>query len=264
MTSAPFEQHWGSEAIDLSARDLPALKARYLIDGLPERGRVLELGSGEGKMLKTVRRSRPSLELLGCDVRTPAVAIEGYEFRLMQGPIPEADGALEAVLVADVLEHVADPAFALGEIRRVLKPGGVLVAFVPVEGERWSAYEFYRRLLGPDLYRRTKEHVQAYTFAGLSALVHERFSVVDWRYAYHALGQLMDASFFAAASLKRLERFWWTENRYYNPDQSSASALTRLLNRALELGNRLAHAESSLLALRRFGAAGVLFTAKKA
>ena len=37
-----------------------------------------------------------------------------------------------------------------------------------------------------------------------------------------------------------------------------------VLNRALELGNRLAHAESSLLALRRFGAAGVLFTAKKA
>lgn len=262
--SPDFEPHWGAEAIDLSARDLPALKARYLVTSLPERGRVLELGSGEGKMLRTVHAEKPDLELVGCDVREPQAPPLGFEFRRMENGIPAADAELDAVIVADVLEHVPDPGFALDEIRRVLKLGGRLVAFVPIEGERWSAYELFRRLLGRDLYRRTKEHVQAYTFAEVQALVESRFSLRDWRYAYHALGQLMDASFFAAASLPRLGRFWWTENKYYNPEQGGASPLASVLNRLLELGNRVAYAESSLLEHSRLGAAGVLFTALRA
>ncbi len=51
-------------------------------------------------------------------------------------PIP--DGCADAVLLLDVLEHIAAPQRALAEARRVLSPGGVIVVTVPHAGPlRW-------------------------------------------------------------------------------------------------------------------------------
>lgn len=41
--------------------------------------------------------------------------------------LPFDDSSFEVVLAKDVIEHVADLGFALGEIHRVLRPGGVLL-----------------------------------------------------------------------------------------------------------------------------------------
>jgi hypothetical protein len=82
------------------------------------------------------------------------------------------------------------------------------------------------------------------------------------RYAYHALGQFMDASFFAATRLSALRRFWWKENVYYNPNEKQAGLLSRALNRCLEAGNWVAWCESTALASVRIGAAGVLMHAR--
>ncbi|HEY6079082.1 MAG TPA: class I SAM-dependent methyltransferase [Polyangiaceae bacterium] len=262
---------WGSAAIDLAARDLPALKVSFLISHAPSRGKLLELGCGEGKILRTLLRERPALELLGCDVRDVSPSDRAFEFRRIATArsgwerIPAADGELDAVLFADVLEHTPDPAATLAELWRVLRPGGSLLGFVPLEGERWSAYALYRALLGQDLYLHTKDHVQSFTLAGARALL-GRFQIVEERFAYHLLGQAMDASFFAAARLPRLARFWWTENRYYAPPPTpgeSAALLPRALNHLLALGNRVAHAESSLLGRVPWLSAGLLFAARR-
>lgn len=45
--------------------------------------------------------------------------------------LPFRDGAFDAVKVTEVFEHVPDVARALSECRRVLRPGGCLVATVP-------------------------------------------------------------------------------------------------------------------------------------
>jgi 2-polyprenyl-3-methyl-5-hydroxy-6-metoxy-1,4-benzoquinol methylase len=256
------EQRWGAEAVNLEDRSLPALKARYLVRGAPEQGDVCELGCGEGKMLRTLARHRPGLRLVGSDVRAPSVAPDRFEFRLMSHAIPAPDAAFDAVMLADVLEHVPDPAWTLGEVARVLRPGGRLLAFVPVEGEPWSAYQFYRLTLGSDLYRRTKEHLQAFTFDELLALCQTRFEILDLQYAYHLLGQILDASFFAAHGLGKIRRFWWTENRYYRPEVTRPSAFGRALNQLLGMGNWLAYQESTWLSGIRFGAAGALITAQ--
>jgi len=42
-----------------------------------------------------------------------------------------ADGALDAVLSLDVLEHVPDARSAFSELARVIRPGGVLVMTIP-------------------------------------------------------------------------------------------------------------------------------------
>jgi SAM-dependent methyltransferase len=257
-----FEPRWGGAAIDPSARDLPALKAAYLLRHVPLHGKLLELGSGEGKMLRTLRRARPELELVGCDVRDVPPADGAFEFRRIERGLPAADGELDVVVFVDVLEHVSEPAATLSEARRVLKPGGLLIGFVPLEGEPISAYALFRALLGQELYRDTKEHVQAFTLAGTLELLAD-FELLERRYAYHALGQTMDAAFFALARLQRLQRFWWTENRYYRPERRDLGLSSRLLNGLLGVGNRVAHAESQLLSRVSLLAAGLLFVARR-
>lgn len=257
-----FEPRWGGAAIDPRAHDLPALKAAYLLRHVPTRGTLLELGSGEGKMLRTLRRERPELRLVGCDVRDVPPADDAYEFRQIESGLPAADGELDAVVFVDVLEHVADPAATLRDIRRVLKPGGLLIGFVPLEGEPVSAYALFRGLLGQDLYRETKEHVQSFTRAEALSLL-SGFELLEQRHAYHALGQSMDAAFFAFARLPRLQRFWWTENRYYRPERRDLGPAARLLNGLLGVGNRLAYAESRLLSRVSLLAAGLLFVARR-
>jgi SAM-dependent methyltransferase len=49
--------------------------------------------------------------------------------------LPIEDGGFDFVLCTEVLEHVADPARVLAELRRVLRPGGGVLVTVPFVGE---------------------------------------------------------------------------------------------------------------------------------
>jgi SAM-dependent methyltransferase len=249
---------WGSVLVDPSKPSLPALKVRFLLDNLPSRGRVMEVGCGGGKLLRTLARHRPSLELHGCDVRDPQEPPDVYAFRRIEKGLPYEDASFDAVMLFDVLEHVPDPPSLLAEVARVLKPGGALVAFVPIEGERLSFYELYRKILGRDVYVETKEHVQAFTHGGLADLLGRHFTLDRVRYAYHFLGQAMDASFFAAVRLRSLKAFWWNDNAIYHGTKEGAGLGTKGLNLLLEAGNAVAWLESTLLASTKIGAAGVL------
>jgi SAM-dependent methyltransferase len=255
--------HWGAEAVDLDEASLPSLKARFVVDRIITTGSVLEIGCGDGKVLRTLARHRPGLELNGCDVRESTQPPDVYAFRRMDRNLPFESGSLDAVLIVDVLEHVPDPRHLIAEAARVLGPGGQLIAFIPIEGERISFYELFRRLLGRDTYAITKEHVQAFTHNEARSLVAERFDIRETRYAYHLLGQFMDAAFFAAARLKRLRDFWWAENVYYNPHMRDAGGGVGALNQVLKVANRVAAFESTALAGMRAGSAGMLLDAAR-
>lgn len=53
--------------------------------------------------------------------------------------IPIADDSIDAVICSSVLEHVTNPALAVEEIKRILKPGGKLFIYVP------SVYPYHAR-----------------------------------------------------------------------------------------------------------------------
>ncbi len=46
-------------------------------------------------------------------------------------PLPFFDNSIDTVVLCNVLEHIFNYRFLLGEINRILKPSGVLIGFVP-------------------------------------------------------------------------------------------------------------------------------------
>ena len=260
------DHHWGNEPIDLAAWNLPALKARYLVSSLPPRGRVLEVGCGGGRILNTIASELPELDLHGCDIRPLDHTPEQFQFTLLdpsRDTLPYDEETFDVVVLFDVLEHVRHPAALLKAVHAVLRPGGVAVSYTPLEGQRLSFYRMYQRLLGDDLYVETKEHIHAFSEAGLRSLVEAELALGRVEYAYHLLGHLMDATLFALTKLPALRKRFWQANPYYGEDSSSSVDATSTLGSVMKLANALAFAESSLLRHHRLGSAGMLFTAER-
>ena len=117
------------------------LGALRVLDRLrPKRGKLLEIGCFLGLFLDRIRAD-------GWEpYRTVAnYARSQYGLDVIEGVLPQAPlqhGHFDAVLMLHVIEHMPDPAENLREIRRLLKPGGVLV----VETPRFNSLAF--KLLG--------------------------------------------------------------------------------------------------------------------
>jgi len=55
--------------------------------------------------------------------------------------LPLRDGSMSVVTALDVLEHLQDDDRAARELRRILRPNGVLVVAVPADPTLWSAHD---------------------------------------------------------------------------------------------------------------------------
>ncbi len=67
---------FGNEhVIDIGAREWGAVRMRRCLESLAAiRGRILEIGCGAGRCIRTIRRYRGDLEAWGCDLSEPAIA----------------------------------------------------------------------------------------------------------------------------------------------------------------------------------------------
>jgi SAM-dependent methyltransferase len=92
-------------------------------------GSVLDLGCGTGDSVAQFRNVNPEVRWVGVDIeRSPEVASRrrtDAEFVTFDGiHLPFGDASFDAVYCKQVLEHVREPAPLLGELARVLRPGG--------------------------------------------------------------------------------------------------------------------------------------------
>lgn len=98
---------------------------------LREAAHVLDLGAGTGEMLGEIRARTPSARLLAADRaegmlrRVPAGAADSILVCDAQA-LPLVEGRLDAALLLFMLFHLPDPGAGLGEVRRVLRPGGAV------------------------------------------------------------------------------------------------------------------------------------------
>jgi SAM-dependent methyltransferase len=121
------------EKEELQTRDYA--NTRSLINRLhPDRGRLLEIGSGFGLLLQTfkidgwhVTGVEPDRNLARHS--TTRLGIETINGVLETANIP--DESIDVAVMLHVIEHVPNPIATLREIYRILKPGGHLVLETP-------------------------------------------------------------------------------------------------------------------------------------
>jgi SAM-dependent methyltransferase len=193
-----------------------AAAARFLRDyAPPERPlQILDAGCGTGGMLDLFRKW-PDAVATGVDFSPDALRFShGRGHQRLVGAdlmlLPFRSCAFDVVTALDVIEHVSDDARAIGEISRVLRPGGILVASVP-------AYQF---LWGP--------HDEALHH-------HRRYSRGEFRELIHGAGLRVErhtyllAALFPLAAAVRLA----TRNRKQHSAEAGLPRVSPLVNRAL-------------------------------
>lgn len=131
---------------------------------------VVDLGCGDGIWSMEISRDYPSMSLIGVDYNT--LRLERYQQNVPTAQtyygscldIPLDNQIADVVMFHQVLEHIPEPAAALQEVRRILKPDGWLMLSVPNEGTWLKKIQY--RWIQPSLLAST-DHVNFYTSASL-------------------------------------------------------------------------------------------------
>lgn len=111
------------------------------LESLPANACLLDAGCGTGGFLARLRKARPGMELFGLEYAEGAAgrAAAKAGTHIACGTVnalPFPDACFDAVTSLDVISHAGvEPAQALAEFRRVLRPGGLLVLNLP--GHEW-------------------------------------------------------------------------------------------------------------------------------
>jgi ubiquinone/menaquinone biosynthesis C-methylase UbiE len=139
-----------------------ALKQQLIAQAQTAAGqRVLDLGAGTGTLTVMIKQTCPDADVVGLDgdprvltlAREKATAA-GVTIRFDQGlatALPYDDGAFDRILSSLMLHHLTaeEKLHALGEARRVLRPGGelhVLDFGPPQNAPAWLLSLLFRRL----------------------------------------------------------------------------------------------------------------------
>jgi SAM-dependent methyltransferase len=196
-----YEELWAGLP-DTLEPPLLELRLAFLRGEVRSGDRALDVGCGTGEF--TAALVAAGAEAVGVDVAEAALERArtrhpGVDFTLVpiDGPLPFDVGAFDLVWASEVIEHVADTARWLSEIRRVLAPRGRLLVTTPSHGRLrllLAGVEGFSEPLG--------DHLHLYTKRSLRTLLEEfGFERIDVR-AVDGVGGLpiLRRSLFARAS----------------------------------------------------------------
>jgi SAM-dependent methyltransferase len=132
---------------------------------LPPGYRVLEVGCGNGNVLRHLEKACRGGTLVGMDYFPEGLRLARKRCgcHLVQGDLalPPFRGDFQVIGIFDVLEHLPDDAAVLGHLWRMLRPGGTLLLTVPGHASLWSDFDeasgHCRRYEEEELRRKLRE-----------------------------------------------------------------------------------------------------------
>jgi SAM-dependent methyltransferase len=167
-----YEDLWERLPAELEPPDAE-LRREFLRSAVRSGERALDLGCGDGTF--TAELARAGADAIGVDVaqaavRRAAARYRSLAFRLIEieGPLPFEDGSFDLVWCSEVIEHIADTARWLSEVRRVLAPGGRLLLTTPNHGRMRLALGGIERFSEP-----LGDHLHLYSRRSLESLLNE-------------------------------------------------------------------------------------------
>jgi len=178
------EALWEALPTGLEPSDFQARRG-FLLARVKSGARVLDLGCGEGRFAAAL--SQAGADVLAVDVaeeplRRARAAHPSLQVALIasEGPWELPDASFDVVWAGEVIEHVADTAGWLSEVRRVLCPGGRLLLSTPAYGSLrlvWLALSAGARESELD---PRGDHLRFYTRQSLAALLEDfRFEQIE-------------------------------------------------------------------------------------
>lgn len=170
-------RYYPADYAPFNRRGLAArIKARFMereIDALwallAPPARVLDLGCATGDLLQAIR-DRGNADVVGIEPSAQAAAIardRGLDVHtgdLQQAHLPDA--SIDVALLSHVIEHLPSPSDTLAELRRIVRPGGRLVLWLP-NGDSLAARVWRDAWIGYDAPR----HLYTFTPATLGTLL---------------------------------------------------------------------------------------------
>jgi 2-polyprenyl-3-methyl-5-hydroxy-6-metoxy-1,4-benzoquinol methylase len=168
---------------------------------LPKSACVLDVGCGNGELLRTLAGTRPDLKLFGLDWHFPGETrreLEAAGIQLIEGTLESVvlpEEHFDLVLMYQLIEHLWEPRIGLMRLAQALKPGGRIAIETPdtdgydrrfFAGGTWGGYYVPR-------------HLNLFNFERLARLLTEtRFEIVQqtslpapviWCYSFQAVLQ---------------------------------------------------------------------------
>jgi ubiquinone/menaquinone biosynthesis C-methylase UbiE len=179
---------WASIPIDAAPERL-ALRRAFLLEHVQAGDAVLDVGCGAGEL--TAALLHAGTEPIGVDVAREALRrarerVPGADLRLWAPgePLPLADASVDVVWAGEVVEHVADVAPWLSELRRVLRPGGTLLLTTPHHGPGTLLSLALSRRRFAEHFEPRSDHLRFYSPRTLRALLDDLgFDVAELRCA---------------------------------------------------------------------------------
>lgn len=110
--------------------------------------RILEVGCSAGNFGHSVKKMTGS-DVWGVELNSEAASLASEKLdRVITGKIEDVIDELpvdyfDCAVFNDVLEHLYDPGDVLRKLKKILKPGSVIVASIPNVRYFWNIYELF-------------------------------------------------------------------------------------------------------------------------
>ena len=143
--------------------------ARRLLGMLgPARGRLLDVGCGHGLLVDEARAAGWDASGIELSARAAEHARSALGLDVREQTLDQVTGSFDAIVLADVIEHLDDPLGALDRCASLLAPGGALCVVTPDPASRMA------RVAGASWWGYLPAHTVLIPRATLRSLVEER------------------------------------------------------------------------------------------